>query len=286
MGYTNWPVPWREVVAPKTRLKAATATTREYFAGIWAARYFWAHLALADLRSRWRRSFFGILWSILQPLGTALLLAVVLSRLFHTNIRSYAPYVISGMIVWDFIMAVSTGGSLSFVQADAYIKHYRHPLAIYSLRTVLANLAVLVLASMPMFAWAAIAQPERIGVTWIAAISVYPVLLLICWPLVTVLAYIGSRFRDLPNLMTLLLQACWFVSPVYFETNMFRRAGLSILVDYNPVFHLLQVVRAPLLQGQWPSVEDYTFCMAMALFFSVLAWLVGRSAETKIIFFL
>ena len=126
---------------------------REHFAGIWAARYFWMHLAMADLRARWRRSFFGVLWSMLQPLGTALLLAIVLARLLQQDIRSYAPYVISGMIVWDFVMAVSTGGALSFVQADAYIKHFRHPLAIYSLRTVIANLTVLGLASVLMFVW-------------------------------------------------------------------------------------------------------------------------------------
>ncbi len=259
---------------------------REYFIGIWVARYFWIHLALSDLRSRWRRSFFGVLWSILQPLGTALLLAVVLAKLFQTNIRSYAPFIISGMIVWEFVMAVSTGGSLSFVQADAYIKHYRHPLAIYSLRTVVANLVVLMLASLPMFVWAAIAQPERIGVTWIGALSIYPVLLAVFWPLITLLAYAGSRFRDLPNVMLLALQAVWFVSPVYFETAMFRRAGLSALVDYNPVFHLLQIVRAPLLEGNWPSAKDYGYCAGMMILFTFLAWLVGRKAEKKVIFYL
>jgi lipopolysaccharide transport system permease protein len=259
---------------------------REYFAGIWAARYFWMHLALSDLRSRWRRSFFGVLWSILQPLATALLLAAVLAKLFQTDIRTYAPFIISGMIVWEFVMAVSTGGALSFVQADAYIKHCRHPLAIYSLRTAIANLVVLMLASLPMFVWAAIAQPERIGVSWIAALTIYPVLLLIFWPLITLLAYAGSRFRDLPNVMMLVLQAVWFVSPVYFETAMFRRAGLNALVDYNPVFHLLQLVRAPLLEGKWPSAIDYGFCAAMMILFTVLAWLVGRKAEKRVIFYL
>jgi lipopolysaccharide transport system permease protein len=259
---------------------------RQYFAGIWAARYFWMHLAQSDLRSRWRRSFFGVLWSILQPLGTALLLALVLAKLFQTDIRSYAPFIISGMVVWDFIMAVSTGGSLSFVQADAYIKHYRHPLAIYSLRTIVANLLVLVLASLPMFVWAAIARPERFGVTWISALSIYPILLLIFWPLITLLAYAGSRFRDLPNVMMLLLQAVWFVSPVYFETAMFRRAGLNALVDYNPIYHLLQLVRAPLLEGKWPSAKDYEFCAGTAIFFASLAWLVGRKVEKTVIFYL
>lgn len=259
---------------------------REYFGGIWAARYFWLHLTLADLRARWRRSFLGILWSILQPLGLALLLAVVLAKLFQTDIRSYAPYVFSGMIVWDFIMAVLTGGALSFVQADAYIKNYRHPLAIYSLRTVLANLAVLGLASIPMVIWAAIAQPARLGIAWISLLSLYPMLLLIFWPLVTLASYIGSQFRDLPNVMMLTLQALWFVSPVYFETSMFRHAGLDMLVYDNPVFHVLQIVRAPLLQGTWPSLEDYLFCAGMALVFTVCAWVVGRKVERRVIFYL
>jgi lipopolysaccharide transport system permease protein len=223
---------------------------------------------------------------MLQPLGTALLLALVLSKMFQTDIRSYAPYVISGMIVWDFLMTISTGGALSFVQADAYIKHHRHPLAIYSLRTVLANLAIFSLASIPLYVWAAIAQPERFGLSWISALSIYPLLLLIGWPLVTLLAYLGSRFRDLPNVMMLVLQACWFISPVYFETAMFHRAGLDMLVDYNPVFHLLQIVRAPLLQGQWPSERDYAFTFGVILFFGGLAWLVGRSQEKRVIFYL
>jgi lipopolysaccharide transport system permease protein len=260
--------------------------TRDYFAGIWATRYFWTHLALSDLRARWRRSFFGILWSMLQPLGTALLLAAVLAKLFQTDIRSYAPFIISGMIVWDFVMVVSTGGALSFVQADAYIKNYRHPLAIYSLRTALANLVVLMLASVPMFIWAAIAQPERFGVSWLGALSIYPVLLLIFWPLITLFSYIGSRFRDLPNVMMLILQAVWFISPVYFQVGMFRRAGLNALVDYNPVFHLLQLVRAPILEGKWPSANDYGFCAGMAILFTILAWLVGRKVEKKVIFYL
>ena len=259
---------------------------REYFGGIWAARYFWIHLAASDLRSRWRKSFFGFLWCILQPLGVTVILAVVLGKLFHTDIRTYAPYIISGMLVWDFLMAVSVGGSLSFVQADAYIKYFRHPLAIYSLRTVVANLVVLAIASVSMYAWAALVRPDLISIRWLSALSIYPLVALVAWPMSTLLAYAGSRFRDLPNVLTLLMQAIWFVSPVYFEVSMFRHGGLDKLVDYNPLYHLLQIVRAPLLEGKWPSAVDYEFCLGTVLFFTCCAWLVGRKVEKKIIFYL
>ncbi|BBP86043.1 transport permease protein [Pseudomonas sp. Pc102] len=257
-----------------------------YLSGVWYSRHFWIHLSLADLRSRWRRSFFGLLWSIIQPLGMTALLAVVFSKLFNTDIITYAPYILSGIIIWECITACVTGGSLSFVQADAYIKQCRHPLAIYTLRTVLTSLIVLALASLALLGWSAIVLPEHFGWPWLAAFSIFPMLALILWPLSTLLAYIGTRFRDVPHATGLIMQALWFISPVYFETKLFRQGGLDGLVDYNPIYHLLQLVRAPLLNGEWPTFENYAFPALAAAIFLLLALIVGYKAERKVIFYL
>jgi lipopolysaccharide transport system permease protein len=52
------------------------------------------------------------------------------------------------------------------------------------------------------------------------------------------------------------------------------------------VYHLLQLVRAPLLEGKWPSAKDYEFCAGMMILFASLAWAVGRKAEKRVIFYL
>lgn len=257
-----------------------------YWNGIWNTRYFWTHLALSDLRSRWRRSFFGALWSIIQPLGMTLLLAIVFSKMFKSDIYAYAPYILSGIVVWECITACVTGGALSFVQADAYIKQCRHPLAIYTLRIVLGSLIILAMACLALLGWSAIVLPENFGWHWLAALSAFPMLGLILWPLSTLLAYIGVRFRDVPHATGLIMQALWFISPVYFEIKMFRQGGLDMLVDYNPVYHLLQLFRAPLLEGQWPTLENYSFVLGTAAIVTLVAWLVGRKAERKVIFYL
>jgi lipopolysaccharide transport system permease protein len=259
---------------------------RAYATGIWDSRHFWWHLACADLRARWRRSFFGVSWSLLQPLGMTALLALVFSRLFKTDLTTYAPYILSGLIVWDCVMSCCVGGSLAFVQADAYIKQCRQPLAIYTLRTVLSALVVLGCASIPLFVWSACVHPEHIGIWWIAALGLYPAVLLVAWPTATLLAYIATRFRDLPHALALLLQAVWFVSPVYFEPRLFRDGGLGGLVDANPVYHLLQLARAPLLQGAWPTAQDYLYVLGLALVMTLLAVLVGVRSEPRVIFYL
>jgi lipopolysaccharide transport system permease protein len=257
-----------------------------YFIGIYASRYFWTHLAFSDLRSKWRRSFLGLAWSVVQPLGMTLLLAVVFARIFHQDIVEYAPYILSGMITWDFFTATLTGGSLSFVQADAYIKQYRHPLAIYTLRTTLTNLMVLMMASLSLIGWVLVMRPQCFGWSWLAATLLFPFSALIAWPLATCLAYIGARFRDLPHALALIMQAMWFVSPIYFEAKLFRDGGLGALVDYNPIYHLLEIARAPLLRGNWPTAANFTMCGITIAVFALLAVIIGRSAESKVIFYL
>jgi lipopolysaccharide transport system permease protein len=255
-----------------------------YVLGIYKARYFWMHLAFADLRSKWRRSFFGIVWSVAQPLGMTCILALVFGRIFHQDIIGYAPYILSGMITWDFLTATLTGGALSFVQADAYIKQNRHPLAIYTLRTTLANLIVFAAASLGLFAW--LARPQSVGWCWFAALLVFPLGALMVWPLATCLAYIGTRFRDLPHAIAFILMPMYFVSPIYLDAKLFRDAGLNGLVDYNPIYHLLQILRAPLLHGDWPAAANFAVCGLTILLFSAVAIIIGRTAERTVIFYL
>lgn len=241
---------------------------------------------MADLRSRFRRSFFGILWTIIQPLGLTILISVVFSKLFHQNIAEYAPYILSGIIVWDYVNATLVGGSLAFVQADAYIKQTRHPLAIYTLRNVITGLIVMSIGSIALFAWVLVSLPQSLGWSWLAVPTVLPIIALIFWPLSTIMAYIGVRFRDLPNALGLILQAVWFVSPVYFKDTMFRNGGLQALIDYNPIYHLLQIIRAPLLHGEWPTATNYAWSLATGLVLVLLAILIGSKAEKRVIFYL
>jgi lipopolysaccharide transport system permease protein len=258
----------------------------DYLARIWHARFFWTHLAMSDLRSRWRRSYFGMLWSMIQPLGMTLLLSLVFSKIFHNDISVYAPYILSGMLIWDFIIASSSGGSLAFVQSDAYIKQCSHPLAIYTLRIVLSNLVIFLMASIVLIIWVLVVMPQNCNISWIAALSIFPAVVFISWPLGTILAYFGARFRDIPHLLGIIFQAVWFISPVYFEAKTFKNSELHGLVDYNPVYHLLELVRAPLLNGKFPTAQNYMYVIYTAIFLIILACLIGYKQEKKVIFYL
>lgn len=257
-----------------------------YLRKVWDARYFWWHLVLADLRARWRRSFFGAMWSVLQPLGMTLLLTVVFGKIFGVDFVRYAPYIYSGIIAWEFVGTSVTGGSLAFVQADAYIRQTKHPLAIYTLRNALGGLLIFALASSGLLLWTLLLFPENMGWCWLAAPLVVPILLVCGWGISTFLAYLATRFRDIPHGLGLVLQAVWFVSPVYFEPSVFKNAGLAFLVDWNPVYHVLEILRAPLLRGEWPSAANLGWSAGTALTCCLVAWIAGQRLEERTIFYL
>ena len=68
-----------------------------YLNGIWKCRHFWMSLVRHDLRTRYRRSFLGIAWSLLHPLCMTAILCLVFHKLFHQSVTEYAPQVLAGL---------------------------------------------------------------------------------------------------------------------------------------------------------------------------------------------
>lgn len=258
----------------------------DYVKKIWDARYFWSHLALADLRAKFRRSTLGLVWSILNPLFMTLLLTFIMGVIFHSPLGAYAPYVFSGLITWEFIVVSAVMGCSAFIGAEGYIKQFKHPLAIYPLRNILVALVNYILAFAGLLLWIAIWKPSNFGFPTFTLLFTLPLLALTIWPLAIITAFINTKFRDFSQLLVIALQAIWYASPVFFEPKMFKGAGLSFMVDYNPVYHILNLIRAPLLYGQYPSWRN----IVCILIFATILWLYALykiyTQEKKMVFYL
>lgn len=259
---------------------------KNYLQNIYDSRFFWTHLTLADLRTKYRRSLLGILWAMLQPLALALLLSFVMGNIFKVSILEYIPFIFSGLIVWEFISSSTIAGCNAFVNAEIYIKQYTHPLAIYPLRHVLSALITLSLALFGLLILIALWKPENLQMTPIVFFLAIPLLLLWAWPLAIIVAFIGTAFRDFQQLIIIFLQAIWYISPVLFQPNIFYQAHLNFLVDNNPIYHLLNLFRAPLLEGHFPEISSYLYVLLTAAVLWIMAGIVLFKKERKLIFYL
>ena len=257
-----------------------------YAKNIWTIRFFWAHLVLSDIRFKYRRSYLGLGWAMIQPFALTLLFSFVMGRFFKVPMENYAPFIFSGLIFWEYITSSIITGCHSFINAEGYIKQFSHPLLIYSLRNVIVCTINLLIAFIGLTIWVFFWQASNIQITWISLIFSFPLLVLFVWPISSIAAFLTVKFRDFSQLIIIILQALYFVSPVLFQPKLFLSSNLSVLLTYNPIYYLLNLFRMPVLEGKMPSLQNYLVVLVACLIAWSIAFVLIKRHENRVIFYL
>jgi lipopolysaccharide transport system permease protein len=259
---------------------------KNYIHDIWRSRYLCWHLAKSDLRNKFRRSSLGILWCLIHPLALTILLSFIIGSFFHLNVREYVLFVFSGLIVWELLNSTLLSSCNALINAEAYIKQYRRPLAIYSLRCLLVTFTTFLLAFSGFVVWDFFGNYQNINFSCLSLFLSFAIYIFTLWPVGILVSFITARFRDFNQLIVIFMQFLWYVSPVFFQPKMFFAIKLDFLVRYNPVFHFMNLIRAPMLYGACPSLTSYLFTLGIGCFFWFLAILTLVKQESKLIFYL
>jgi ABC-2 type transport system permease protein/lipopolysaccharide transport system permease protein len=188
--------------------------------------------------------------------------------LFNTPIRDFLPFLCTGLLIWNFLATFLIEGGAIFTASESYIKQIRLPYSVYVYRSssskliIFAHNFVIYFGVLIYFGiW-----PGAAGLLAIPGL----LLLLLNGTLATI--YIGilsARFRDIPQLINSVVQLIFFVTPIMWKPELLSRR--AYIADINPFFHLVEIVRAPLL-GQVPDLENY---LAILLITAINLALVG-----------
>jgi ABC-2 type transport system permease protein len=250
-----------------------------------AQRELWAHLGWQDIKQRYRRSVIGPLWITISMGVTAVGLGILYSLLFHHAISVFLPYVTTGFIVWGFINGCLTEGMDTFIANEGLIKHLPAPLTVYALRTVwrqtlmmLHNLIVYVIMLLIFFG--SLDHPYQmtapggqihpgIGLWSLTAIPAFVLLALNGMWLTLMMGIISTRYRDIPQVVNSVIQLAFYLTPIVwspddlFGNGQTHSQWAKVLFQLNPLYHFVQVMRAP-LTGQhvdwwsWATVGGIT----------------------------
>lgn len=260
---------------------------KEYWKNIYRTRYFWSHLARCELKARFRRSKLGLLWTVLQPLFLTMIMAGVFSTVFRQPLGEYAVYILSGIVVWNLVSASIIGGGNSILSAEQYIRQFSHPVSIYSLRSAVLCLITFMIEMIALTIWVLFTRPINL----LIGIAIFPVTLILyfilSWSCTTISGFCNCKYRDYPQIMSLCMQALWYMSPVMFQKQVFEgNDKLFLLYELNPVTHVLNLVRNPMLYGTMPSALDYSYSVLLCAVFATWAYSVNKKNWKKIIFYL
>jgi lipopolysaccharide transport system permease protein len=259
----------------------------EHIKKIYNTRYFWAHLIRAELKNKFRRSKLGILWTFMNPLLLTLLMSAVFGTVFKMSFGDYAPYILSGLIVWELLSSSFIGGAFSIMNGEQYIRQFNHPIIIYTLKTALVFTITFVIAMASLIVWMVFKSPQNIIIGVITLPLTAVLYFFLSWATTTIAGYTNAKYRDYPQVMALVIQAVWYVSPVFFKKEMFTsNPTLKIIFDLNPITHILALVREPFLYGTMPTLSDYGFTIGSIIILGFIAVQVNKKNQKNVIFYL
>ena len=244
-------------------------------------RQLWLHLGWQDIKQRYRRSVLGPIWITIATGTTAVAMGGLYSMLFKLQLSEHLPYVTLGLIVWGLISASILEGAEVFVANEGLIKQLPTPLSVHVYRLVWRQ-AILFAHNIVIYVIIAIIYPKPW--TW-TDLSVLPALVLImlnCIWASLVFGIIGTRFRDIGPLLNSVVQLLFFMTPIIWTDQTLRAQGAERwrwVVELNPLFHYLDIVRAPLLGAdqQWRHWVVVLVLTAVGWLFAVLAMRQYRS---------
>jgi lipopolysaccharide transport system permease protein len=233
-------------------------------------------LSFMDIKLRYRGSLLGPFW---LTISTAVMIGAIgflYAGLFHQDVGKYLPYLSISLIFWGFLSTLTGEGGTSFTAAEGMIRAQRMPLSLHAARVVMRNLFVvahnLVVIVVVFVIFHVV--PSK------AVFTVVPALLL--WladgmAVCLLLGVFGARFRDIPPIIASIVQIAFYVTPVIWNPTMVLHRHIGrVLVEWNPFYALLEILRGPLL-GLPLDLEAWT----MALGYSALLLLLSAFTFTR-----
>lgn len=244
----------------------------------------WGRLCWNEIKRRYRRTMFGPMWVTVSLSVFSIAMSLVWSILWHQNVREYLPYLLSGLIPWMVIASCLGESCGAFLGGEANMKSRLFPysMLIYVVvsrnvilfgHNMIAYVLAAILCGVPLTAYTLLAIPGFallvINVAWMS---------LLC-------AIVCLRFRDVQQLVTMLLQLVMLITPVFWPVSQLGTGRARLIVDLNLIYHMIDVVRTPLL-GKPPALEGYVVCVLFAIFgWLFVFWLYAKKRHRLVYWF-
>jgi ABC-type polysaccharide/polyol phosphate export permease len=224
----------------------------------------WA-LALKELKIRYKRSFLGFLWALLNPLLQMVVLSLVFSTILRMPIPHFAIFLISVLMPWTFFAQSLSYAADSIVNNSDLIKKVRVPKIVFPVAALTSNMVNLLLSLIPMLI-IVIVLHSPVYVTWFYLPVPLLALTLLTLGLSLILATLNVYYRDVSHILQIILQIWFYITPIIYPIEAFGK--YQWLLKLNPVLYALNGFRMAVYKGALPSMQSIAasfVCGAVAL---------------------
>lgn len=245
---------------------------------LWRYRDLLFQLIARNIKTRYKRSVLGVLWTMLNPLLMMLVLTFVFSNVFRFQQPHYSAYALAGLALWNFFAQTTTGAMSELIWGGQLMHRIYIPRSIFAVSALGTSLVNLLLTLIPLFAiMVATGVPLRPALF----ILPLPILLTAMFALgvALVLSRVAAYFADVLEMYQIFLMAWMYLTPIIYPKEIIPERFLW-LFNLNPMYHLIEIFRAPLLIG-WLAGPNTVLASVTAAFVTLAFgwWYFSRKAD-------
>ena len=248
-------------------------------------RELWLSLGWQDIKQRYRRSTLGPLWITIATGVMAVALGFLYSVLFQIPLAEFLPHVTVGLIMWGFISGCIKEGAEVFIANEGLIKQLPSALSVHVYRLVWRQFLFLC-HNLVIWVILMLVFPRPLG--WELLLSVLGLAVLIVngvW-VAMLFGILATRFRDIAPLLDSLVQLLFYLTPIVWTTQTLYEQGGQIadrarIAELNPLYHYLEIVRAPML-GQPVAAYHWWIVLGCTAVGLLLAFVALRKFRSRV----
>lgn len=230
------------------------------------------YLSMENIKRQYARTRLGPLWIVLTQFIMIGGIGFVYFTIFKQPLQQFLPFISASIITWNLISQSISSGPMVFVSNASLIQSFRLPFAIFPIQSFL-NALILFLHGLAIHVLLMLA----LGRSFATMPLVIPALLVVAaiiYPVIAVLGILGSRFRDLSPAVGSFMYMAFLITPIIWDRFNIG-GGMLWIVDLNPFYHMIEIVRRPLL-GELPSLMSVLATLVMAALTPLLGELFFR----------
>jgi lipopolysaccharide transport system permease protein len=243
----------------------------------------WSLLGWYDIKQRYRRSLIGPFWITISTGVMVGSIGLMFATIFKTSTSEFLPHFAIGQIMWLLISMQLNESCTMFVQYQSIIKQISVPLAVHVLRKLWYNLILFLHNFLIIIIVLAVVGK---GCSWqsLYIIPALALILILLFLLSIILGIICTRFRDITQIVAVLFQLIYFFTPIFWMKKVLS-GKYSWVVDFNPFYHMIELVRSPLL-GVTASAYHWIFIVVCVAFAAVVAFYFMKRFRTRVAYWL
>ncbi len=245
-------------------------------------RFLLVELVKKGIKLKYRRSYMGILWSMIEPLMTMIVLAYVFGRLLGNTDPYFPLYILSGRLLFSLFQN-STKEALKSIRSNAsMIKKVYVPKYMYPFSSVFFNYALFLIS---LFVLALVMLYYHRLPTWHIFEALVPMLILLIMSLGVglILATMNVFFHDIEYLWNVGLMLVMYCSAIFYKPEALLQSSAGWVLRYNPLYSVIDNFRRTVIYGQGLEWKSTLYAFAVAVVSLVIGLYVFYKKQDEFI---